>query len=218
MFHFKLIKTAMTISCQWLLRVSNMDFEQFFFQSWDQAYFQAYYLYEQISKDSFTPNIIVGIARGGWILARLLCDFFTLNELANIKIEFYTQIGERRSNPILTQEVNADLSGKKVLLVDDVADTGKSLQIALKHLQEKNPQEIKTVTYHYKPHSLIKPDYYCHETTKWIVYPWEYIEFIKEIHEKYKNEKTINEIKTWLKSLPIPPYLVNDYFSRISSL
>jgi hypothetical protein len=73
----------------------------------------------------------------------------------------------------------ADLSGKKILVVDDIADTGKSLITAIKHLKEHNrPKKLKTATMQYMSESKFKPDYYSEEVTvwTWFIYPWNWIE------------------------------------------
>ena len=187
---------------------------KFLIQSWEEAYDSCLFLYEQIERSEFKPDIIVGIARGGWIPARLLSDFFTNSFTANIKIEFYGAIGEKKKEPKITQEIGVDVKGKKVLLVDDVADTGESLKVAIEYVRSKRAAEIKTATIFYKPHSIVKPDYFVRVTDAWVVYAWERFEFIKEFAEKFKKEgKTLLELKDYLKQVGIPPGVVEAYFS-----
>ena len=65
------------------------------------------------------------------------------------------------------------LTTKKFLLVDDVSDGGKSLQLAKKHLQDQCAKEIKIATIYCKPGTVTTPDYFEKETSHWIVFPWE---------------------------------------------
>jgi len=185
--------------------------------SWDQSYQMTFYLFEKITEDKFFPDVIVGIARGGWIPARLLADFYGNRRTANIKIEFYDNTSRATENPIITQKISEGVEGKVVLIVDDVADSGKSLLAAIEHIKEMGAKEIKTATLYYKKQSVIKPDYYINETNSWIVYPWEYGEFAAFQYNTYRDEMSSKEIRKKLKDIGIPPPLVDAYFSLVLS-
>ncbi|MFN3527886.1 MAG: TIGR00725 family protein [Candidatus Altarchaeaceae archaeon] len=133
-------------------------------------------------KINFDADIIVGISRGGLVPARILSDLLDIKNLEIIKIESYTGIGTKKE-PKITRELLIDIKDKNVLLVDDVADTGESLILAKEYLLKKFPKNLKIATLHYKPKSKIIPDYYVEETEKWIIYPWEKNETIKEIRK-----------------------------------
>jgi hypothetical protein len=77
-----------------------------------------------------------------------------------------------------------DLKGKKVLLVDDIADSGRSLAVAKDYITKKGAKEVRTATLHYKPESASKPDYFVVTTTAWVVYPWERHEMERELEKK----------------------------------
>jgi len=100
--------------------------------------------------------------------------------VASIGVVFYAGAGKTMEKPKLTQELNVDIRGKRVLLVDDVADTGESLILAKEKVLVLNPSELKVATLNYKPKSKIKPDFFVEETLKWLVYPWEIREFERE--------------------------------------
>lgn len=181
--------------------------------NWEDSFNTTLYLFERIREDGFIPDVILGIARGGWIPGRLLADFFKLRSTSNIKVEFYHEIGETATEPKITQLPGNELMGKNVLIVDDVSDTGKSLKVVLEHLSQIDVKDYKIVTLYHKPHSMIKPDYYFKETTAWIVYPWEFFEFIGEIHEKSKSSgEDRKAIKGKLKQIGVPPGIVDLYF------
>jgi hypothetical protein len=90
-------------------------------------------------------------------------------------------VAETKGEPTLTQPVSMKIAGKKVLVVDEVADTGKSLKLVKEHIIEKGATEVKIATVYYKPWSIVKPDYYEKETSKWIVFPWEMKEAVRKI-------------------------------------
>ena len=89
---------------------------------------------QKIQSDGYKPDIIVGIARGGLVPSRILADLLETRDFAIITIEYYVGIGQKSKDPVLKQCLHTQLPDKKVLLVDDVSDGGRSLQLAKKHL------------------------------------------------------------------------------------
>src|SRR5712692_5045576 len=84
---------------------------------------------EKTKADDFKPDTIIGVARGGWIPARLLSDLLGAGELTSLGISFYSDIAQNEKTPIITQPISDKIKGKTVLMVDDVADTGQSLKV-----------------------------------------------------------------------------------------
>ena len=76
--------------------------------------------------------------------------------------------------------------GKKVLVVDEVADTGASLKLVKLHVLEKGASAVKMATLYFKPRSVFKPDYFVKETNRWIVFPWELKETVGKIFEIHR--------------------------------
>jgi uncharacterized protein len=131
----------------------------------------------KVRESGFEPEILVGIARGGWLPTRILSDILRVYRVASIGVVFYTGTGKTLDKPKLTQELNVDIRGRRVLLIDDVADSGESLLLAREKVLALGPAELKTATLHYKPRSKIRPDFFALETSDWLVYPWERREF-----------------------------------------
>ena len=176
---------------------ANVEYEV---PTWNQIYAILIKQAECIC-NNFKPDVIVGISRGGWIPARVLSDLLDNPNLANVRTESYTGIGRATDQPILTQEVSMDVKGKKVLLVDEIADSGQSLKLIIDHINQQGASEVKTATLYYKPSSIIKPDYYEKETSKWIIFPWDTKEALKEIYKTHKDnaeqlKKQIQKIAT----------------------
>lgn len=163
----------------------NLEFEV---PTWNQIYKMLMRLAHDIRKSSFKPDVIVGVSRGGWPPARVLSDLLDNPNLANVKAEFYLGVAETKGEPTLTQPVSVDVANKRVLVVDEVADTGKSLQLVKEHLISRGASEAKIATIYYKPWSIVKPDYYVKETSSWIVFPWEVKETIRKIVKKCKEQ------------------------------
>jgi uncharacterized protein len=156
--------------------------------SWSDVYNLTLQLSERIYSSGFKPDIIVGIARGGWIPARILSDVLYANTLQNIRIEYYTDVGVRGKAPRITQPLSGSLEGKKILLVDEVADTGDSLHHAIEHVTTQGVEEQRSAVLHLKPTSRVVPDYYMVKTSSWTVYPWENRESIIALVKIFKEE------------------------------
>ncbi|NWG11646.1 phosphoribosyltransferase [Candidatus Bathyarchaeota archaeon] len=153
-------------------------------------------LADKIRDNGFKPDIIVGVSRGGWPPARVISDLMGNANLANVKAEFYLGVAETKEAPILTQPVSMNVAAKKVLIVDEIADTGKSLNLVKEHIIEKGAEEARIATIYYKPWSIVKPDYYEKETRRWVVFPWEIKETVRKIVKKCKKEKNSIEKET----------------------
>ena len=164
---------------------------EYLIQSWRDVYNLTLQLSERIVASGFKPDVIVGIARGGWIPARILSDVLYMDTLQNIRIEYYTDVGSKGKEPKITQPLTGSMKGKNVLLIDEVADTGDTLQHAIDHVKNLGVKEVRSAVLHYKPTSTVVPDYYMVETTSWTVYPWEnrasIISLVKVFREEDKS-------------------------------
>jgi hypoxanthine phosphoribosyltransferase len=184
--------------------------------TWNQVYEMLLSQAEKIRKSCFKPDIIVGISRGGWLPARVLSDFLESPNLANVKVEYYLGVAETKNEPVLTQGVSAVVTGKKVFIVDDVADTGKSLKLVKEHILQQGAKEARIATVYYKPWSVVKPDYYERETRLWIVFPWEIKETIRKIFEKRREKHApIEEETAKLVKAGLPKQLAERFLKEM---
>jgi hypoxanthine phosphoribosyltransferase len=173
--------------------IESIEFET---PTWNQIHNMINNLSEKILLDKFTPDIIISITRGGWIPARVLSDLLEINNLATIRIEFYLDVGKTRKKPILTHRIQIPITGKKILLVDDIADSGESLLLAKNYIQKKQVSELRVATIYKKPQSKTQPDYYEKTTRKWIIFPWEIKETSRNISNKNKKLILIKELES----------------------
>jgi len=185
--------------------------------SWNQIYDMLLDLAERIRKNGFKPDIIVGISRGGWPPARVLSDLLSNPNVANVRAEFYLGVAETKGEPTLTQPISVKIAGKRILIVDEVADTGKSLKIVKEHIVREGAKEVKAVTVYYKPWSIVKPDYYARETSDWVVFPWEIKETIRKImaRSREKGRPFEKEYRKLVRA-GIPGQLVKRFLKEIS--
>jgi hypothetical protein len=186
--------------------------------TWDDIYQLSLKLYEKVKKSGFEPDVIVGIARGGWMPARILSDLMDNPNLANVKAEFYLDVYKTMKKPMITQSVSTSVEGKTVLVVDDVADTGESLKLVKEHLITKGASNVKIGCLHYKPWSILKPDYYVRETRAWVIYPWEYKESVVKIGKKLLEEgKRLKNVEDELVKIGLNRRLVRIFLKEAFS-
>lgn len=185
--------------------------------TWEVIYELLLNLAKQIKKAQFKSDIILGVASGGWLPARILSDLLENPEIANVKAEFYQGVAETKGEPIITQPVSVSVEGKRILVVDDVADTGKTLGLVRDHLKERGATEIKMATMYYKPWSTITPDWFEKKTSFWIIFPWERKESVKRILENCKKHgKTLENAKEILIKYGLESKFVNKFAKEIS--
>jgi hypoxanthine phosphoribosyltransferase len=161
---------------------------------------------QKINKANFNPDIIVAVSRGGLAPARILSDLLEVQNLAIIRVEFYLGINKTREQPIITQSLSAPVTAKKVLIVDDISDTGKSLKLVTEHILTQGAKEAKTATIYAKPESTFTPDYFEKQTSSWVIFPWDAKETIRKIFQKQNGKRALNkEISQVIKAgLPKP--------------
>lgn len=185
--------------------------------TWEQIYKMLLNLSSRIERDSYSPDVIVGVSRGGWAPARVLSDLLENPEIANIKVEFYLGVKETKKEPRITQSVSVKVKSKRVLVVDDVSDTGRSLRLVKDHLLEKGVKSLKIATLYHKPWSVTLPDFYEKTTRDWIIFPWERKEAFRKVIEKFQeNGKSIEEAKVTLIEYGFDPALAERFSKEIS--
>ncbi len=170
--------------------------------SWEDIVNWAWELANKIRKDGYRPDIIIALARGGYVPARLLCDFLDVENLISIQSQHWTEAAKKEERAIIKYPYKIDLSGHRVLVVDDICDTGESLILAKNYILENwNPVELKIATLQWiSPVAKIKPDYYTIEVKDWtwFQYPWTRLEDTYEFLKRMMTE-TYKEIgkKEW---------------------
>jgi hypoxanthine phosphoribosyltransferase len=130
-------------------------------------------LAEQVVADGFRPDVVVAIARGGLVPGGAIAYALGTKGVGTMNIEFYTDIGRTLDDPRVLPPLmdTSDLSGSCVLVVDDVADSGRTLELVMRMLDGHGADARAAVLYT-KPRSVIRPAYSWRETDKWITFPW----------------------------------------------
>jgi hypoxanthine phosphoribosyltransferase len=148
------------------------DIEREFF-TWQEFGESAHELGATIVESGYIPDLILCIARGGLTVGGALAYAMGIKNCFAISVEYYTGVNQRLDLPvILAPELRTeDLTGLKVLLVDDVADTGNTLDLVMKTCAPQ-VKEIRSAVLYHKSHSIVEPNYAWKKTDDWIVFPW----------------------------------------------
>lgn len=167
----------------------------------------------EIVKSGFRPDFIVGIWRGGTpvgIAVQELLDYvgFKTDHIA-IRTASYTGIKQRAEKVSvfgLNYIIDKACAQNTVLLVDDVFDTGLSVDAVIRQLEEKAgknmPHDIRIAAPWFKPannKTQRLPDYYLHKTDKWLVFPHELKGLSRE--EAIKNKPGLRSILTEVETV-----------------
>jgi hypoxanthine phosphoribosyltransferase len=130
-------------------------------------------LAQQVADDGFEADLVLSIARGGLFLGGALGYALDVMNLFVMNVEFYTGVDERLELPVVlppTLDV-VDLTGSRVLIADDVADTGKTLEL-VKDFCSGHVSDVRTAVVYEKPRSVVRCDYVWKRTDAWIDFPW----------------------------------------------
>jgi hypoxanthine phosphoribosyltransferase len=145
--------------------------------SWQDVENDVLNIIEKMKEENFEPDIIVSIARSGLIPASLIAYTLGNKQLYVIKVDFSKvqkdgKDQELRDKPIISQELSRDVSGLKILVVDEMVVSGSTLKLVKSYMDLKNPAEVKYTVLYKQPWAEFTPDYFGREITQWPIYPW----------------------------------------------
>lgn len=161
---------------------------KFKYLSWEDAEKSCFNIYSKMAHDKYKPDVVIGLLWGGVVPTRLFVDFIDIQR-ENVKVIYaslYTGISARNKEvSVIPNYAKGEIEEKKVLIIDDILESGKTMNAALRELIKLNC-EVKTATLIYKSiNNAIPPNYYDTEETgeTWIVYPWEKFEINRELNK-----------------------------------
>lgn len=134
---------------------------------------------------------IVAIARGGLVAGRLFSDFLDL-PVSGITIFSYKNMKQKKETKI-TETPSSSFENQTILIVDDVADSGKTFELAVKFFQQKKVKKTYTAAVYYKSHTKFLPDFTSRKIDKWIIYPYELKETFTSFVEMFGSPKKAKE-------------------------
>jgi len=183
--------------------------------TWQEMGEHCFGLAQKIIQKELKFDRLVTLAKGGWTWSRTMTDLLHIDKVASVQIEFYTHVGKVAQKPVLIQSLPVEVSGERILVFDDVVDTGKSLPFCKQYLQMCGAKSITSASLFYKPWAEFIPDFYMCQTKAWIIFPHEVREAIYDLTSKWLEKKlTINEIKHRFAKIGLPKNHV-DFFTKV---
>ncbi|WP_135667088.1 phosphoribosyltransferase [Halorhabdus rudnickae] len=176
--------------------------------NWEYIYGLCRDVSDDVKADDFEPDVVVALARGGWFAGRILCDFLGLDDLTSLKIEHYVGTAAKADEPEVRYPMpEGSVEGKDVLIIDDIADTGQSIEHATEYVQDRDPNAVRTATLQLLQTSEVEPDFVGErlEEWTWVVYPWNFIEdmidLIESVMEKADADRfSEDDVRSLLRS------------------
>jgi hypoxanthine phosphoribosyltransferase len=141
--------------------------------TWDAFAVAVRDLARQVVASGFVPDVVVAVARGGLVPGGAIAYALGTKGAGTMNVEFYTDIGKTLPDPRVLPPLmdTAGLPGANVLVVDDVADSGRTLKLVMEMLDGHGAQ-VRSAVLYTKPASIFEPDYSWRRTDRWITFPW----------------------------------------------
>ncbi len=148
--------------------------------TWEQLGHLCFKLAKRINLAGRKYDKIVVIANGGLTWSRALADYLNIDNIDPVRVRLYRGINHTFKKPEILQNLSSGVKKEKILLFDDVADSGQTLDFVKELLLKQGAKNVDTATLFYKSSSKTVPDFFDHQTDAWIVFPHELREFIEE--------------------------------------
>lgn len=154
---------------------------RYIYISWDDAVNLSLRL-SKLVLNEYIPDCIVAISRGGLVTARIVSDVGGIEDVYSVKASLWG-VGGKVSEDVIIHETELPINGLRVLIVDDVVDTGLTLSKVANYIRRFAPRDVRTAVLHVKPTSKYMPNYYVDKLNEWmwIIYPWTTCEVISSI-------------------------------------
>jgi len=192
--------------------VSKRRFET---PTWNETSTMLLHQADKIRRSRFKPDVILGEPRFGLIPVRLHSDLLANPCITAARTECYHGLSKPKATPVLTHPVSMSMNGKKVLIVDDVADTGRSLKLVIEHVRENAASEVKVATLYRNPWSVVRPNYCEKKTELWVVFPWDLKETVRVEFEN-RGKKSLPDLASDLFEAGLPKTLAVSFLKKMA--
>jgi uncharacterized protein len=148
--------------------------------SWDDVDRWADRVAARVRDARAVPQTIVALTRGGWVPGRLLCDRLGVRRLVSLRAQHWGLTATPSGRAELTEGLSGPVQGEQVLVVDDITDTGESLELAAEAVRAGHAERVESAAFLHIAHSKFVPTYFAEEIPRnawvWVVFPWNYWE------------------------------------------
>src|SRR3989338_2986761 len=165
--------------------------------TWEEMGHLCFEVAKQVINSHSKYDRVIALAKGGWTWTRSLVDYLQIEKVASIQVRFYSDIGQTSETPVILQSLPIGVEKEKILIFDDVVDTGKTIEVARDYILKCGAKSVDLGSVFYKPHSILKQKYFAYETSSWVIFPHELREIVVQAGGKWiKNgvsKKTVLE-------------------------
>ena len=141
--------------------------------TWERFGQAARALASAVVESGYQPDLVLAIARGGLLPGAAVAYALDCHNVVTVNVEFYTGLDERLEVPMMLPPVLdvTDIAGSTALIVDDVADTGKTLDL-VQEFCAGHVAEVRCAVLYEKARSQVAADYVWGRTDRWVDFPW----------------------------------------------
>lgn len=191
------------------------DKTKYIVPSWDLMGKLTFSLSQKIMAHNGHYDRLIALAKGGWTWSRTLADYLNIKKIGSIQVSFYTGIFETKPSPVISQSLPVSVTGERLLVFDDVADSGKTLEATKKYLKLCGAKSITTAALYYKSWAKIVPDFYAAKTSAWIIFPHETRETVNLLNKKWQEAGLgPKEVKQRFIKIGLPKDQVDYFFNK----
>jgi len=163
--------------------------------SWAEVEGYASDLAEHINS-TYKLDTLLAVMKGGAVVGVLVADRLSIGRIYTVSLKSYEKVGLRRDVEVYQKPPKECIEGKRVLIVDDIVDSGQSLTTVTQLTRKYGAKEVRSATLLIKESSECIPDYYSHRVRGWVFYPWEVREACEEIYAKVGSVERAKKILT----------------------
>lgn len=191
----------------------TIDNQSYLAPTWQDMGEMTVQLADKIAQSGNTYDRAIALARGGLGWAKHLQDLLRIQNISSFQIKLYTGIAETNKEPEIVQPLPVSIAGERILLFDDVADTGKTFEFAVPYLREQRAASIQTAVHYTKPHSVVVPNFFVEEITSWVIFPHDTVEMIDLFKKKWKGVDEV-EFRSRLEKIGIASSIIDSTFQK----
>jgi uncharacterized protein len=170
------------------MKITTIHDQKYICPNWDELGHEVFTLSQRILDSGLKFDRVVALAKGGLTFSRTIVDYLAMKELSSIQIEFYTGIGEINKTPVIIQSLPISIRNERILIFDEVVDSGESMKMAMQYLQYHGCKEVHTATIALKPWSTFNVDFFAFDTDAWILFPHENRESIQLLQKMWQKK------------------------------
>lgn len=192
-----------------------IDSQKYLLPSWQDLDDLCFKMSQKIIADQKNFDRLITLIKGGLAYSRSLSDYLNIKNISTLQTSYYEDIAKTKNKPQILQKIPLSIAGEKIILFDDVIDSGNSIKTTYDYLLSLKPKGITLASLFLKEKSIIKPDYFGVLTNAWIIFPNERRKTVECLTKKWNSQGISSEVITSrLLSLNFPKDKIKLFSSK----